>query len=335
VDLQDDFSLNHALSLYLIDTLALLDMESVTYPLDLLTLIEAILENPDIILRRQLDALKTEKMAEMKQQGIEFDERIAKLEELEYPKPQREFIYGTFAQFCVQHPWVGQESIRPKSIVREMVENFTDFGAYIRQYNLERSEGVLLRHVSSVHKVLAQTVPPAYKNEDVLEIEDWLAGLLHGIDSSLLEEWERLKDPDWKPQDTDEPALPEEVDITKNKREFTALIRTEIFHFLRALAAHRYDVAVGHVPPWTADQLEQAVQPYFAEHARISLDPEARNHKHTHVTPDATDSTWTVTQVLVDPEGLCEWQAVFEVDKAQAKEEGKPTLQLVELAPLG
>src|SRR5690606_34180622 len=118
---------NHALSLYLIDTLALLDMQSPTYPLDLLTLIEAILENPDIILRRQLDALKTEKMAEMKQQGIEFDERIARLEELEYPKPQRDFIYGTFANFCVQHPWVGHENIRPKSIVREMVENFVDF----------------------------------------------------------------------------------------------------------------------------------------------------------------------------------------------------------------
>jgi superfamily II RNA helicase len=332
VELQDDFSLNHALSLYLIDTLALLDMDSASYPLDLLTLIESILENPDIILRRQLDALKTEKMAEMKAQGIEYDERIARLEEMTYPKPQAEFIYGTFAQFCVQHPWVGHENIRPKSIVREMVENFADFTAYIRQYKLERSEGVLLRHVSSVHKVLAQTVPPQYKNEDVLEIEAWLAGLLHGIDSSLLDEWERMKNPDWQPPEP--AALPEEVDITRNKREFTALIRAEIFQVLRALAARRFEAAAELLPPWTASALEAALEPWWEEHTRILLDPEARNHKHTYVTADEDKGLWTVAQVLVDPDGLNDWQCVFTVDKAVAREEGRPILQLQALGPI-
>src|SRR5688572_28917493 len=103
-----------------------------------------------------------------------------------------------------------------------MVENFVDFTGYIQLYDLQRTEGVLLRHISSVHKVLAQTVPPAYKNEDVQEIEDWLAGLLRGTDSSLLDEWERLKNPDWKPDEEDltTKAL-EVIDITKNKREFT------------------------------------------------------------------------------------------------------------------
>jgi superfamily II RNA helicase len=333
IDLQDDFSLNHALSLYLIDTLALLDSESASYPLDVLTLVESILENPDIILRRQLDALKTEKMAEMKQQGIEYEERIAKLDELEYPKPQKEFIYGTFAQFLLKHPWVGQENIRPKSIVREMVENYTDFAAYIKQYDLERSEGVLLRHVASVHKVLAQTVPPAFKNEDLVEIEDWLAGLLRGIDSSLLDEWERLKNPQWQPAAEEAPAL-EAIDITKNKREFTALIRQEIFHFLRSLAAQRYDDAAALVEPWTADELASALEPYYAAHTRITLDPEARNHKHTYVTQDDESGVWSVAQVLVDPEGLNDWQATFTVDKALAREEGKPTLRLAGFAEI-
>jgi superfamily II RNA helicase len=333
-DLQEDFSLNHALSLYLIDTLALLDMESPTYPLDMLTLIESILENPEIILRRQLDALKTEKMAEMKQQGIEYEERIAKLEELEYPKPQREFIYGTFATFLLQHPWVGQENIRPKSIVREMVENYVDFAAYIKQYDLERSEGVLLRHVASVHKVLAQTVPPAFKNEDVLEIEDWLAGLLRGIDSSLLDEWERLKNPEWQPDEDAAPPPLEAIDITKNKREFTALIRQEIFHFLRSVSAQRYEDAAALVQPWTADELASALEPYYAEHTRITLDPEARNHKHTYITQDDESGVWTVAQILVDPEGLNDWQATFTVDKALAREEGKPTLRLAGFTPI-
>jgi hypothetical protein len=334
IDLQEDFSLNHALSLWLIDTLALLEMDSPTYPLDMLTLIESILENPDIILRRQLDALKTEKMIEMKQQGIEFDERIAKLEELEYPKPQREFVYGTFAAFVVKHPWVEQENIRPKSIVREMVENYVDFAGYIKLYGLERTEGVLLRHISSVHKVLAQTVPPAYKNEDVLEIEDWLAGLLRGTDSSLLDEWERLKNPEWQPLEDDSTALPEVIDITKNKREFTALIRTEIFHFLRPLAACMFDTAAQLVPPWTGEQLLLATEAWFEQYARILLDPEARNHRHTYISTDETTGLWTIAQVLVDPEGLNEWQAVFTVDKALAREEGKPTLNLVSIGPI-
>ena len=164
-------------------------------------------------------------------------ERIAKLDELEYPKPQREFVYNTFNAFVVMHPWVEQENIRPKSIVREMVENYVDFAGYIKLYDLERSEGVLLRHIASVHKVLAQTVPPAFKNEDVQEVEDWLAGLLRGTDSSLLDEWERLKNPAWQAAENDVTKAPEVIDITRNKREFTALIRTDIFHFLRALAA--------------------------------------------------------------------------------------------------
>ncbi len=334
IDLQEDFSLNHALSLYLLDTLALLDMASPTYPLDMLTLIESILENPDIILRRQLDALKTEKMAEMKQQGIEYEERIAKLDELEYPKPQREFVYNTFNAFVVMHPWVEQENIRPKSIVREMVENYVDFAGYIKLYDLERSEGVLLRHIASVHKVLAQTVPPAFKNEDVQEIEDWLAGLLRGTDSSLLDEWERLKNPAWQAAENDVTKAPEVIDITRNKREFTALIRTDIFHFLRALAAGKYDAAAALVSPWAVEELMHAAEGYYQEHERITLDPEARNHKHTYITQDDETGLWTVAQVLVDPEGLNDWQATFTVDKALAREEGKPTLKLVGLAAI-
>src|SRR5690606_29780059 len=212
------------------------------------------------------------------------------------------------------------------SIVREMVENYVDFPGYIKLYDLERSEGVLLRHVASVHKVLTQTIPPAAKNEDVQEIEDWLTGLLRGTDSSLLDEWERLKNPEWQSDEDETPQALEAPDITKNKREFTALIRQEIFHFLRAIAARRYEDAAALVQPWTAEELESAMEPYYAEHARITLDPEARNHKHTYVTPDDESGVWIVAQTLVDPEELNDWQATFTVDKALAREEGKPTL---------
>ena len=329
-DLQQDFSLNHTLALYLIDTLALLDQGSATYPLDVLTLIESILENPDIVLRRQLDALKTESINAWKQEGMEYEERMAKLEELEYPKPQRDFIYNTFNAFATAHPWVGTENIRPKSIVREMVENFVDFHGYIHLYDLERTEGVLLRHLASVYKVLAQTVPPQFKNEDVQEIENWLAGLVRGIDSSLLDEWEKLRDPNWKPTEVPADAAPEFVDITRNKRELTALIRQEIFHFLRSLSAGKFADAAALVPPWSAEEISSRMTEYFLNHARLMLDPEARNSRHTYVSPTGDDANlWRAQQVLVDDEGANDWQATFQVSLAKAREDGRVTLELL------
>lgn len=337
VELQEDFSLNHALSLYLIDALTLLEPASPTYALDVLTLCESILENPDIILRRQLDQVKNEAMAAMKAEGVPFEERVAKLEDLEYPKPNRDFIYNTFNDFASVHPWVGQENIRPKSIAREMYENFRSFADYIHDYDLHRAEGVLLRHLSSVYKVLAQTVPEAAKTEAVLEMEAWLAGLLRGTDSSLLDEWERLRDPNYNPEERE--AKPEQApDITRNKREFTALIRTEIFRFLRPLSMQQFESALRALGPgaagWTVEKLTRAWEDYHHDHERLRLDNEARNGRHTYIEPSADQATWRVSQVLVDPDELNDWQMQFHVDLAQAREEGKPSLALLSIAPV-
>jgi len=328
VELQEDFSLNYTLSLYLIDTLALIDPASPTYAADVMTLCESILENPDIILRRQLDQVKDEAMVAMKNEGIPFEERIAKLEELEYPKPCRDFIYNTFNAFSEAHPWIGRENIRPKSIAREMFENFRTFSDYINDYELHRAEGVLLRHLSGVHKVLAQTVPDNFKTEPVQEMEAWLAGVLRGTDSSLLDEWERMRDPNFKPDEQEEKPA-EAPDITRNKREFTALIRTEIFRFLRPLSLENYSAAISTASgAWTADSLAALMEPYYTEHERIRLDNEARNGRHTYVEPSEDNKSWRVCQVLIDPEDLNDWQAEFNVDLAQAREDGKPALVL-------
>ena len=171
IELQEDFSMDQALSLYLLDTIPLVDPQQPDYALILLTLVESILEDPDIILRKQLDRVKDEKMAEMKMEGIEYDQRMEELEKLEYPKPNQEFIYSTFNAFADRHPWVGQENIRPKSIAREMFESFRSFSDYIRDYELQRAEGVLLRHLNRVYKVLAQNVPDAAKNDQIREME--------------------------------------------------------------------------------------------------------------------------------------------------------------------
>ncbi|MEK7781732.1 MAG: DUF3516 domain-containing protein, partial [Verrucomicrobiota bacterium] len=190
IELQDDFSMDQVLSLYLLETIPLMDPQAPDYALTLLTLVESILEDPAAILRKQLDKVKDQKMAEMKMEGIEYDQRMEELEKCEHPKPNREFVYSTFNAFAARHPWVGEENIHLKSIVREMFEEFRSFADYIKLYELHRAEGVLLRHLNSVFKVLAQTVPDSAKNEQVREMELYLGTMIRQVDSSLLDEWE-------------------------------------------------------------------------------------------------------------------------------------------------
>src|SRR5688500_10555574 len=130
-------------------------------------------------------------------EGVPCEKRMLQHEDVEYPKPNREFIYSTFNEFAAKHPWVGQENIRPKSIVREMVENYFTFADYIREYDLHKTEGVLLRYLMSVYKVLDHTVPTAAKNDALGEIEVFLRTMVRQVDSSLLEEWEKMRDPNW------------------------------------------------------------------------------------------------------------------------------------------
>lgn len=359
--------MDQTLSLYLLDTLPLLDPQAPDYALDLITLVESIVEDPDIILRKQLDKLKSQKMAEMKLQGIEYDERIEELEKLEYPKPKRDFVYSTFNAFADRHPWVGQENIHPKSIAREMFESFRSFADYIRDYELQRAEGILLRHLSRVHKVLTQTVPDNAKNEAVREMELYLSTLIRQVDSSLLDEWEKMRDPAFVRTEAKElrPPGAEEADrdITRDTKAFTAAIRNRVFMFLRNLVNAEYDAALAvleisseqqpmnpnaapgesaaqaPLPPeenhrWTADRLREALEKYHEEHARICLEPDARNARHTYVIPSDDRRTWRVQQMLVDPDEHNDWVAEFEVDLAQSKAAGEPVMRLQKIGPL-
>jgi superfamily II RNA helicase len=363
VELQEDFSMDQALSMYLLETIPLVDPQQTDYALVLLTLVESIIEDPDIILRKQLDRVKDQKMAEMKMEGIEYDKRMEELEKLEYPKPNREFIYSTFNDFADRHPWVGEEDIRPKSIAREMFESFRSFSDYIRDYELQRAEGVLLRHLNRVYKVLTQNVPDAAKNDQVREMELYLGSMIRQVDSSLLEEWEKMRNPNYRRDESEEVRPPgaEEAaqDITRDTKAFTAAIRNRIFVFLRGLvigdyeaaianlstAAGRADLPVGpdaqqRVPtdaegqPWTAERLKAAVEAHQVEHDHICLDPNARNTRHTYVVPAEDKKTWRVQQMLVDPESDNDWVAEFEVDLAQSRVLGEPFLRLRRIGSL-
>ena len=346
LDLQEDFSMDQTLSLYLLETIPLLDPAAPDYALDLITLVESILENPELILRKQLDKVKDAKMAEMKMQGIEYDERMEELEKLEHPKPNREFVYETFNAFADRHPWVGQENIRPKSIAREMIEQFRSFADYIKDYELQRAEGLLLRHLSSVHKVLTQTVPDAAKNDAVREMELYLGTMIRQVDSSLLDEWEKMRDPNYQRAETQEARPPgaEEADkdVTRDVKAFTAAIRNRIFSFLRGLIIGEYEQALAALTSaeqpegevWTADRLRQALEAYHKEHQYICLDPNARNLRHTYVVPSEDKRHWKVQQMLVDPDEHNDWVAEFEVDLGQSRVTGEPAIRLRRIASL-
>ena len=194
VELQDDFTMNQALGLYLIETVLKLDPEDPKYVLNMLSLIEAIVEDPTAVLRKQTDKIKTDLMAQLKEEGMDYEDRLEALEEVDHPKPGKDFIYATYNEFVLANPWAKEAGVRPKSIVREMVEDWTSFEDYVKSYQLERSEAVLLRHLSDVYKVLVQTVPPTAKTEEVAEAEEFLSGMIRQIDSSLIDEWEKLRE---------------------------------------------------------------------------------------------------------------------------------------------
>ncbi len=389
LELQDDFSLHQALSLYLIDTLPLLpsgvglttrvadaSAESLhdaaptgqetrqetratnpDYPFDVLTLCESIVEDPDQILRRQIDKLKGEKIMELKEAGVPYEERMEKLEAIEHPKPLREFLYETFNAFAAAHPWINQENVRPKSIAREMFERYRSFSDYVKDYGLERSEGLLLRHLSQVWKVLSQTVPESAKTDEVVEMEDYFRELIRGIDSSLLEEWERLKNPDFIPaatSDADQPARPASFDITRDAPTFRRLVRTAVFGFLQDVAAREFDSALSRLrtgeaaapadnDPISPDarKLEAAFAAYFDARTRFRLDPEGRSAKHTHWSEDNAAPTadggkqWLVAQVLIDAEEQNDWEATFTISLAESRAQNRAVVSFSGVGPIG
>jgi len=354
MDLQDDFSMNQPLSLYLLDTLPKLDRESPEYALDVITLCESILENPDAILRIQQNKARDARMNELKAQGMEYNQRLEELEKVEYPKPLRDFIYDTFNAFAEIHPWV-DENIEPKSIVREMFENFSTFSGYVKQYNLQRMEAILLRHLNGVYKVLSQTVPDGYKNEELLEMQDYLGEMIRRVDSSLLEEWEKMAHPEDYQKRLDAGTAEDEAekafgadkaaaDITYDKKRFLSMVRQRIFQIMMSLQKQDFsdvldsladDLAEGELladaegSPWTEKRLLETMAAYTAEHHKFRMDVEGRAMAHTIVTYEG--NTMCIQQMLQDEEEFNDWSIDFTVNLDESREAGMPLLKLARI----
>ena len=354
MDLQDDFAMNQPLSLYLVDTLPKLNTGSPEYALDVITLCESIVENPEAILRIQQNKARTARLDELKAQGMEYNQRMEEIEKVEYPKPLREFIYGTYNEFAEVHPWV-DVNVEPKSIVREMFENFSTFSGYVKQYGLQRMEAILLRHLNYVYKVLSQTVPDGYKNDELREMEDYLGDMIRRTDSSLLEEWEKMAHPeDYQKrleagltEDEAEKAFGADkaaADITYDKKRFLGMVRQRIFQIMGNLAKQDFAAVLdsladdleegqllvdGEGKPWTENMLTEIMAAYTAEHHKFRLNVEGRALAHTILTYEC--DVMHIQQMLQDEEEFNDWSIDFEINLADSREAGIPLLKMLRI----
>ena len=306
--LQQEFSLHHTLSLYLIMALNYLDQRTDAYPLDVMSRVEAILEHPRAVLMQQLNKAKGDLIAELKADGVPYEERMEALEEVTWPRPDAHRIFETFNAFADRHPWVGAENIKPKSVARDLYERYCSFNDYVKEYGLERIEGVLLRYLSQAYKTLVQNVPESFHSDEVVEMSAWLRATIARVDSSLIEEWERMRafGPGADELTEEELAAQKKRDITRDPRAFRARVRAELHHLTRTLAGADWEEAAALVcqdpqDPWTPERFEAALEPFVASYERVVFDHRARLSDKTTLV-EIAPRLWEVSQILCDPE---------------------------------
>jgi superfamily II RNA helicase len=335
-DLQFDFSLNHTLSLYLVDALAALDPAAETYPLEVLSLCEAILDNPMPILLAQQDRLRGERIAELKAAGVPYEDRIRELDEVTYPKPSADFIHATFDLFADAHPWIQHDGVHPKSIARDMYERYTDFNQYVRDLGIARVEGRLLRYLGDVYKTLLQNVPDAAKTDEVRDVIAYLRTMLEQVDSSLFDEWERMRFPGAPLKERPSESERLRPDLGRDPRALRARVRAELHLLVRALSRRDYEAALACVQadpaePWTTARFEAALAPFHAEHGEIVFTPRARLAEFTRM-QEVGHRRWEVSQVLLDAKDENFWHVEGMVD---LPEDGRSDGPLVRLRWIG
>jgi superfamily II DNA/RNA helicase len=324
-ELQIDFSLFHNLSLFLVGAIEGLDPDNPERALDLLSLVESVLEDPQVILRRQVDLLKTELIARLKEEGVPYEERLNRLDEVTHPQPLADYIHAAFDRFRGNHPWVGGDAVRPKSVAREMVEGYLGFTDYVRRYGLQRSEGVLLRYLSQVYKTLDQNVPEQAKNDEVRDLIAYFRALLERVDTSLIEEWESLRHPELLETGVTDTRVIHRVlaarELRGSPQALASRLRAELHHLVAALARRDWEEAASCIRAdprergslAAAEELEAAMEPYFARYPELRFDHQARLAEHTQLS-DLGGHRYQVVQVLLDPEGDNLWCVEGKVD---------------------
>ena len=327
VDLQDDFALNQPLSTLALAAIDLLDRESETYALDVVSVIESTLDQPRQVLFAQEHRVRGEAVAAMKADGLDYEERMERLQEVTYPKPLEELLEAAYETYRRGHPWVADYELAPKSVVRDLAEQAMTFGEFVSAYQLARSEGVLLRYLTGAYKALQQTVPAEAKDEGLQDLTAWLGELVRQVDSSLLDEWEQLRNPSAPPSSE---ALDERPPaVTTNLRAFRVLVRNALFRRVELAARRRY-AELGEMDGgdgWTAEEWSAAMEDYFADHGTLLTGADARGPALLVV--DERPDRWHVRQIFDDPAGDHDWGISAEVDLAESDETGRAAVHVL------
>ena len=333
VDLQPNFALNQPLSPFALAVIDLLDPQSPDYALDVISVIEATLDDPRSVLSEQQFRARGEAVAAMKAEGIEYDQRMELLESVTHPKPLEELLDAAFSTYRASQPWASDFELSPKSVVRDMYERAMTFNEFVGFYKLGRSEGQLLRYLSDAFRAVRQSVPEQAKIDELRDLIEWLGELVRQVDSSLLEEWEELSHPHLSA--ADEPiAPPPPPSVVSNERAFRVLVRNELFRRVQ-LAALDDSQALGELDGATgfdAHQWGEALDKYYAEHDSIGTDADARSS--AMLTIDAGPEVWQVRQILADPAGDHDWAITATVDLAKSREQGVAVVVVTSLGML-
>ncbi|WP_308797249.1 DEAD/DEAH box helicase [Agromyces silvae] len=344
VDLQPNFALNQPLSPFALAAIELLDPETSEqgtghYALDVVSIIEATLDDPRPILSQQEFRARGEAIGAMKQDGVEYDERMARVEEVTYPKPLDELLSHAFETFASSQPWVRDFELRPKSVVRDMFERAMSFGEVVSFYQLARSEGLVLRYLSDAFRAIRQTVPEEAKDEELHDLIEWLGELVRQVDSSLVDEWAELIDPTLHDADAEQAVVPPAPpSVVSNRRAFTVLVRNELFRRVQLAALERDDELAELDPDvdWPG-----ALDRYYAEHDSIGVDAAARSPRLVAI--DETDASggaggaggvWRVEQTIDDPAGDRDWRIRAEVDLEASADTGAAVVRVTEVVRL-
>ncbi|HEY0187236.1 MAG TPA: DUF3516 domain-containing protein [Cellulomonas sp.] len=350
-DIPSTFALNQPLSPFAYAAMDLLDREDPGYAHDVVSVIEATLDDPRQVLAAQENRARGEAVAAMKADGIEYDERMVLLEEVTYPRPLAELLSAAFVIYRRTNPWVADQELSPKAVVRDMHERAATFAEYVSLYQLDRTEGVLLRYLADAYRALRQTVPEDARTEELHEIVEWLGELVRRTDSSLLDEWERLAHPQDGDDSTTTRSEPEDdapPPITTNRRAFRALVRGALFRRVELAAREAYGAlaALGDRDEedvaWTAERWQQALGPFYADHDEILTGSPARGPLLFVVDErpgqdgeaGARGLLWRVRQVLDDPAGDHDWRIDTLVDLPASDAAGEVVLRVAAVGPL-
>jgi superfamily II RNA helicase len=334
VDLQEDFALNQALSPLALAAIELLDRTAPEYPLDVLSVIESTLDNPRTVLAAQLFKARGEAVAAMKADGIEYDERMELLEAVTYPRPLADLLEAAYAIYKRGHPWVADHELSPKAVAREMYERAMTFAEYITFYGLARSEGLVLRYLADAYKAMRQTVPEESRTEELTDLIEWLGEMVRQVDHSLIDEWEKLRNP---VEEAEHLAADRPPAVTGNKRAFRVLVRNALFRRVELAALQRFD-ELGELDGedgWDSAAWADALEPYFDEHAEIQTGADARGPAMLIIEERPAEGEWRARQIFDDPAGDHDWGFTAAVDLAGSDEQGFAVLRILSVGQLG